>query len=202
MFMQTVTTMFLLVAYVSALDVSDIPPQYRALLPSDLKNFLENLSPEEQAALINSFKESNLPIEERLFVAAIKKESPRLGEMIENVLVNWRSRIAALQPEAQEFANLIWDNGVKMVTQVVAGSKPSNAQLQMVLSSILSRYNSLSSFAKADFQHQFPILSSALTGLTLLPTFNPNPNLRSFPIPTGFLGLIRPRRSQLEASTL
>ncbi|VDM77080.1 unnamed protein product [Strongylus vulgaris] len=157
------------IIFASALEVSDIPPEYRALLPKDLNQFIRNLSEEEKLALLTTFKNRNEPIEERLvhiFIAEIKKKSPQLGNMVERASDIIRDKIAALNPEAQAFAQKMRESGIQLVSKLIAGKVPSIAEVRKATSTLLTNYKELSIDAQEDYRKKFPLTSIALTGIS------------------------------------
>ncbi|KAF8356817.1 hypothetical protein PRIPAC_91812 [Pristionchus pacificus] len=140
--------------------IDDVPAEYKDLIPAQAKEFLTGLTDEDKkvlkeiAANYASYKNEDEALN------ALKEKSPALYEKAEKLGAYLKEKLDALNPEAKKFAEEIFGDARKIQAQVVAGNKPSIAELKDKVIEIVGKFEALSAEAKADIEKQFPITAS------------------------------------------
>ncbi|EYC21871.1 hypothetical protein Y032_0018g3577 [Ancylostoma ceylanicum] len=100
-------------------------------------------------------------------LTALKEKSPELGAKAEKLHAIVKGRIEALGDEAKAFAKEIIAGARRIHAQVVAGEKPSPAEIKEKLQNAISKYNALSDAAKEDLQNNCPHIASIFKNVKL-----------------------------------
>ncbi|VDN28187.1 unnamed protein product [Cylicostephanus goldi] len=69
----------------------------------------------------------------------------------------YKTKLAALGPEAQTFARDMMKNCLKIRLKYFGGRNPSRAELKQIALGLVEKYRALSNDAKEDLKKQFPI---------------------------------------------
>ncbi|EPB80033.1 nematode fatty acid retinoid binding protein [Ancylostoma ceylanicum] len=172
-----------LFAYGSAFRLSDIPEDYRDLVPKEVKFFLAGLSDSDMAVLREIHRNIGAYRSEEEILAAIRMMSPSLYEKAERFYSMITRKVNSLGPEAQAFAievgnsrnardgggmpkNLrhliclqMMNTARNFRVQYLSGRRPSRADLKQAALYVVYKYRAMSDNGKLDFQREFPILS-------------------------------------------
>ncbi|KHJ93483.1 nematode fatty acid retinoid binding protein [Oesophagostomum dentatum] len=142
---------------------TDIPEEFREMMPPELKAFLTGLSDADKAILKEVMKSKSSFQSEDEIVAAIKAKSADLGARVDKIHSLWKEKIAALGPEAQAFAKESMKRGLEIRTKYFADSNPNKAVLKQAALAVIKKFRALSDEAKADYKKQFPIIGGFLS---------------------------------------
>ncbi|KHJ99246.1 nematode fatty acid retinoid binding protein [Oesophagostomum dentatum] len=142
---------------------TDIPEEFREMMPPAVKVFLAGLSDADKAILKEVVKSKTDFQSEDEIAAAVKAKSPDLGARVEKINALWKEKIAALGPEAQAFAKESLKSGLRIRTKYFADSNPDKATVKKAALAIVKKFQALSDEAKADFKKQFPHIGGVLS---------------------------------------
>ncbi|EYC30418.1 hypothetical protein Y032_0005g2644 [Ancylostoma ceylanicum] len=148
-----------LFAYGSAFRLSDIPEDYRDLVPKEVKFFLAGLSDSDMAVLREIHRNIGAYRSEEEILAAIRMMSPSLYEKAERFYSMITRKVNSLGPEAQAFAIEMMNTARNFRVQYLSGRRPSRADLKQAALYVVYKYRAMSDNGKLDFQREFPILS-------------------------------------------
>ncbi|CAJ0598497.1 unnamed protein product [Cylicocyclus nassatus] len=146
-----------LMATVAAFKYGDIPVEYRELIPAEVKVFIIGLSDADKKVLKEVLHSTSDFENEDQLVDAIREKSPDLAERANKLSDMYKTKLAALGPEAQTFAKEMMKNCLKVRLQYFGGKNPSRADLKKIALDLIEKYKALSNDAKEDLKKEFPI---------------------------------------------
>ncbi|XGW13351.1 hypothetical protein V3C99_000020 [Haemonchus contortus] len=154
----------LCIAFVSSFTFDDVPPEFRELLPEDVKQFVNSLTPEDKKILEEVAKKyGEEKLSDEAGIAAVKAKSPQLGDKLQKIYDEIQQKLNALSPEARAFAKEMYDITRKLHADHVAGRKPSIVEITDLTQKAIDRYKALPKAAQDDLKKQFPTLVHAFT---------------------------------------
>ncbi|RCN46516.1 nematode fatty acid retinoid binding protein [Ancylostoma caninum] len=148
-----------LFVYSSAFRLTDIPEDYRDLVPKEVKFFLAGLSDSDMAVLREIHRNIGMYRSEEEVLAAIRAMSPSLYQKAERFYAMITRKVNSLGPEAQAFAIETMGIARNFRVQYLSGRRPSRAELKQAALQVIYKYRAMSDNGKLDFQREFPILS-------------------------------------------
>ncbi|KAK6061262.1 nematode fatty acid retinoid binding protein [Cooperia oncophora] len=143
-----------------AYTLDDIPPQFKELMPANVKNFLNGLSVTDKAAIMEIAKNCAKYKTEEEALDALKAKAPELGARVEKFHDMFREKYDALQPEAKEYVKEVIAVGRKIHASIAEGKKITVADLKENAQKEVERYRLLSEPAKKEIRRAFPVITS------------------------------------------
>nr|CDJ84190.1 Nematode fatty acid retinoid binding domain containing protein [Haemonchus contortus] len=154
----------LCIAFVSSFTFDDVPPEFRELLPEDVKQFVNSLTPEDKKILEEVAKKyGEEKLSDEAGIAAVKAKSPQLGDKLQKIYDDIQKKMQALSPEARAFAKEMYDITRKLHADHVAGRKPSVVEITDLTQKAIDRFKALPKSAQDDLKKEFPTVVHAFT---------------------------------------
>ncbi|ETN71478.1 nematode fatty acid retinoid binding protein [Necator americanus] len=158
-----IASVFVLLTAASAFNVTDIPQEYRDLIPKEVLDFIASLTESDKSALKEIYEKFATYKSENEVTEALNKKSPGLAEKLQKFQDSIRVKLDALGTEAKTFAKEIFANARDIREEYFAGSRPSREQLMERTLNTINKYQAMSDAGKADFQRQFPIFAKVFS---------------------------------------
>ncbi|CAI5445552.1 unnamed protein product [Caenorhabditis angaria] len=139
--------------------VDDIPTEYKSLIPKEVVDHLQSITPEERKALKEVAQRYKEFKSEQDFLDALKVKSPSLHEKAQKLHNLVEEKIKNLNDEAKAFVKKLIADVRKIHGAYLKGEKPSLDSLKKSVKTYIDEYKSLSDGAKASIAKEFPILT-------------------------------------------
>ncbi|VDM78235.1 unnamed protein product [Strongylus vulgaris] len=143
---------------------TDIPEEYRELMPKEAKEFMSGLSDDDKAILKEVFTSSiNLENQDAV-VAEVTKKSADLGAKVVAEVTKKSADLGARVKKIKEMCDKkLLASALKIRSKYFADANPSKAILKEAAMGVIEKYKKLSDAAKEDFKSQFPVITAVLT---------------------------------------
>ncbi|CAB01422.1 Fatty-acid and retinol-binding protein 1 [Caenorhabditis elegans] len=134
---------------------SQILKQHKDLLPSEVVQAYQDLSPEEKAALKDVFKNYKSYKNEGELIAALKEKSSSLGEKAEKLQAKLQKKVDALSPKPKDFVNELIAGGRGLYARSVNGEKISVSEIKLLIETQVAAYKALPAEAQDELKKNF-----------------------------------------------
>nr|WKT26713.1 fatty acid- and retinol-binding protein 6 [Haemonchus contortus] len=141
---------------------TNIPPEFKYMLPQHLHSFIDGLSESDRAILKDVAKNYDSYGSHEKVMAAIKEKSPQLAEQVEHHYQMSMDALKKLSPPAQTFVKELYQTIRKTYTEALSGHKPTPDQLKAKGEQIISKYDALPESAKSDLEKNYPYITKML----------------------------------------
>ncbi|XGW13347.1 hypothetical protein V3C99_000018 [Haemonchus contortus] len=148
--------------FVAGFTLTDIPPEFKSMLPQHLHSFIGGLSESDRTILKDVAKNYDSYGSHEKVMAAIKEKSPQLAEQVEHHYQMSMDALKKLSPPAQTFMKELYQTIRKTYTEALSGRKPTPDQLKAKGEQIISKYDALPESAKGDLEKNFPYITKML----------------------------------------
>uniref|UniRef100_A0A1I7Z5A7 Fatty-acid and retinol-binding protein 1 n=1 Tax=Steinernema glaseri TaxID=37863 RepID=A0A1I7Z5A7_9BILA len=140
--------------------LSKIPADIKALLPTEVVDFYKSLTDEDRVVIKDLIAQAKEFKSEEEAINALKEKSESLYTRAKAVFDVVKAKIDALDTEAKTFIK----ETVAVVRSFrpVAGKMPTVQKVKELAHATVAKYQALSAEAKADLQGQFPQITKLL----------------------------------------
>ncbi|CAI2354733.1 unnamed protein product [Caenorhabditis sp. 36 PRJEB53466] len=126
------------------------------MLPTELTQAYQNLTPQEQAALKEVFQNYRNYRNEHEFIAALKQRSPSLGARAEQKMHQLQRKVSGLSDESKMFVENLVATARDVYAQKISGAQLDRSELRQIGMGVVQQYRSLSPYAQDELRQTFP----------------------------------------------
>ncbi|WKY02523.1 hypothetical protein Q1695_016080 [Nippostrongylus brasiliensis] len=141
---------------------AEIPPEIKELLPENMVELIESITPEERKILgdvLNHLDEIHSEEEAMKF---IKDKSEPLHDKVQKLQAQLKKKYDALNEEGKKFVMDTRASFLLFHRKIAEGKLPTAEDVVKGVKKILDQYKSLSPEGKADLKKNFPVLVSII----------------------------------------